>query len=298
MSDEESRESDEGAETSTGPLAGERLAAARREKQISVAEIAKELHIDEYKVRALERNEFEMLGAPVFAKGHLRKYAQLVGVGVDDVLADYYSLNRSVGMPPLVGRARPSTREINLGRWLVVLLVVGVAAAAWWWFVERETLPPRVDEAESGRVSLPPPAEGGAPDTAGDDTTPATDGGESVPRAQSPAPPEQQPAAAGTAAPADAESTAPAPASAASGSVSLALGFSGDCWTEITDAAGERLFFGLGTEGRNVTVSGTPPLSVMFGNADNVTVEVNGSAYPIPGGSRRGRIARFSILAP
>ena len=38
--------------------------------------------------RALERNEFDVLGAPVFAKGYLRKYAQLVHVNSDDVLAE------------------------------------------------------------------------------------------------------------------------------------------------------------------------------------------------------------------
>ena len=44
-------------EESSGPAAGERLAAARRELNISVDEIAKELHLDEAKVRALERND-------------------------------------------------------------------------------------------------------------------------------------------------------------------------------------------------------------------------------------------------
>ena len=48
-------------EEPSGPLAGERLANARRELQISVLEIAKELHLDESKVRALERNEFRVV---------------------------------------------------------------------------------------------------------------------------------------------------------------------------------------------------------------------------------------------
>ena len=61
-------ESQASAADSGGSLAGERLARARREKQISIDEIAKELHIYYYKVRALERNDFEVLGAPVFAK--------------------------------------------------------------------------------------------------------------------------------------------------------------------------------------------------------------------------------------
>ena len=40
-------------------MAGERLAEARRDSQIGVIDIAKELHLDEHKVRALERNEFD-----------------------------------------------------------------------------------------------------------------------------------------------------------------------------------------------------------------------------------------------
>ena len=89
-----------------GPLGGERLAAARRAHEISATDIARELHLDERKVRALEQNDFALLGAPVFAKGHLRKYAELVGVPVDDVIADYYKMNRSTGAPPVVGPAR------------------------------------------------------------------------------------------------------------------------------------------------------------------------------------------------
>ena len=96
-----------GAESEDQSLqAGERLAEARRERQISVLEIAKELHLDEAKVRALEKNEFDTLGAPVFAKGHLRKYAQLVGVDEGDMLADYYGLTRSQAIPPVVADRR------------------------------------------------------------------------------------------------------------------------------------------------------------------------------------------------
>ena len=39
------------ASEDVGPLAGERLAAARREQQITVLEVAKELHLDEPKVQ-------------------------------------------------------------------------------------------------------------------------------------------------------------------------------------------------------------------------------------------------------
>ena len=79
MSDEtENQQENAAPDEPTGPVGGERLAEARRELQISVLEIAKELHLDEPKVRALERNDFDILGAPVFAKGHLKAYACLL----------------------------------------------------------------------------------------------------------------------------------------------------------------------------------------------------------------------------
>ena len=98
-------------EESSGPAAGERLAAARRELNISVDEIAKELHLDEAKVRALERNEFDVLGAPVFAKGFLRQYARYVGLDPEEAVNFYVSACRSaegeeepVELPPEVKR--------------------------------------------------------------------------------------------------------------------------------------------------------------------------------------------------
>ncbi len=110
MNDEVDNRDEQAGDEAAGPLGGERLAEARRALQISVVEVAKELHLDEQKVRALEKNEFDILGAPVFAKGHLKKYANLVGVSVEDILSDYYRLNREVSMPPVVS-SRPRPRQ-------------------------------------------------------------------------------------------------------------------------------------------------------------------------------------------
>lgn len=294
MSENERRRDLEEAEAgSAEPLAGERLAAARREKQISIDEIAKELHIDEYKVRALEQNDFEVLGPPVFAKGHLRKYSQLVGVRVEDVLADYYSLTRAVGMPPLIGRSRPPSREINLGRWLWLLLLLLVAGGAYWWFLERETVQPPVVADPDGQVSLPPaqesPADTGAVPVSG---TPPESVGDEVPLEAT-----GEPAAASAEPAIVPEDVVPPRPGGAEGEVRIDLTFTGDSWTEITDASGERLFFGLGREGRTVSISGAPPLSVLLGNADNVSLKVDGADYPIRPADRRGLTARFSVQA-
>src|SRR5210317_1793493 len=129
MTDETDKaDKDAPEERAKGPVGGERLAEARREKQISVLEIAKELHVEESKIRALENNDFDALGAPVFAKGHLKKYSQLVGVNHDDVLADYYRLTRSDEMPPVIVNRKKPRREVSPGPWIAALAVVLVLA--------------------------------------------------------------------------------------------------------------------------------------------------------------------------
>ncbi|MDX1515667.1 MAG: DUF4115 domain-containing protein [Woeseiaceae bacterium] len=285
--DNDTRAEREDSAPASGPLAGERLAEARRKQQITMLEVAKELHLDEPKVQALEQNKFEVLGAPVFAKGHLRKYAELVGVDGDEILADYYALNRSAGVPPVVGKVRKQARELSPGPWLAVIAILIVAAAAYWYFVvwqpQPAAAPPDTAPAETApqpalpEPAEPRPAETGAdplPDDAisGQATTPAAEPAEpvEVTREPPPVPP---------------------------GQVQLTMTFTGECWTEISDANGRRLFFDLGREGRVARISGEAPLSALFGNADNVRIEVNGEAFDIPAGSRRGQTARLTIAA-
>ncbi len=276
-------QADEANETGA-PLAGERLAVARREQQITVLEVAKELHLDEPKVRALEQNKFDVLGAPVFAKGHLRKYAMLVGVNNDDVLQDYYKLNRASGMPPVVGKVRKPVGQVSPGPWIATIVILVIAAAAYWWFLVADAPAPNTQDTS---VILPPLDDAIAPANAG-----------AIP-AEPVALPEAGP-------PMTDEAVFNAPAEqtmlpvvdaqpVVDGQVRLTMTFSGDCWTEISDASGRRLFFDLGREGRSVNVSGEAPLSVLFGNADNVRVRVNGMDYSISAADRRGETARFTI---
>ena len=280
-------------EQASGPLGGGRLRHARRDNDISVRDIAKELHLDERKVRALEDNDFEVLGAPVFAKGHLRKYAELVGVPVDDVLADYYQMNRSSGAPPVVGPRRRQRREIDPLPWIVGVLLVGlVAAASWWWISTGQ----EVLESSSTQPATLAPFESTTTDDS--DTAP-----EEEVAADSLADDAGGDAAADEElvierAPLITEPVASAPTADDVPQVTIELTFSGDCWTEVTDANGDRLFYDLGSAGRTVTVAGAAPLRVILGDGDNVSISVDGVAYRIPASARRGRLARLTIDRP
>ncbi|HEY5641619.1 MAG TPA: RodZ domain-containing protein [Woeseiaceae bacterium] len=269
-----------------GPRAGERLAEARQALQITVHEIAKELHLDDAKVEALERNEFEILGAPVFAKGHLKKYAQLVKVNSDDVLTDYYRLTRAVSMPPVISlRPRPR-QELSPGPWIAVIVAIVVAVSAYWWITVRPA-PTRVDVAPAIEEQAPAQTIIALPD-AGETSADADAGSE--PTAAQRAEPE-----APVATPATPQSESAPSSGAGTNQLLLLVTYTGDCWTDISDATGRRLFFGLGKDGRTVELSGEAPFNALFGVADNVLLKVNGEDYPIPASGRRGDTARMVI---
>lgn len=293
---EDTQETDDDSEAEA--LGGKRLRAARRDNDISIRDIAKELHLDETKVRALEENSFDLLGAPVFAKGHLKKYAELVAVPVDEILSDYYKLNRSTGAPPVVGPKRVRQRDLSLGPWVAALLAaIVVAAAAYWWFTAQ---PSQSISADTEPASLAPFAEEAVDDAQSPDELP----GESA--AVEPVQTTDAEAAAASGPQEAAADTGPQitdPIIQDAGTsllpqVQVELSFSGDCWTEASDASGRRLFYDLGAAGRVVTIGGDAPLRIVLGDANNVSIRVEGRDFPIPAAARSGRLARLTINRP
>ena len=79
------------------------------------------------------------------------------------------------------------------------------------------------------------------------------------------------------------------------GQLRVFVSYSGDCWTEITDASGKRLLFDLGKDGRTVELSGAEPFNVLFGNPGNVSLRVNGQDYALPPTNRPDRPMRLTI---
>ena len=75
----------------------------------------------------------------------------------------------------------------------------------------------------------------------------------------------------------------------------LSITYLGDCWTEVSDASGRRLFFDLGKSGRTVNLTGEAPFNVLFGDAANVSLVVNGASFDIPARDRRGQTARLTL---
>jgi cytoskeleton protein RodZ len=115
---------------------GETLRAARERMGMGVAQAAERLHVDAAIIEALETGRYSALGAPVFVRGHLRRYAELLGEP-DEPLQARYASTHEASTPPDLTQVPIRTTPVSPGpamRWpLVAAAVVLVLAAVIWW---------------------------------------------------------------------------------------------------------------------------------------------------------------------
>ena len=81
----------------------------------------------------------------------------------------------------------------------------------------------------------------------------------------------------------------------AGGSDELRFVFSGECWLEIEDAEGTQVYADLGTEGNNLTILGSAPFKILFGNAPAVAMSFNGQAYALKSHISNDRTAKLRV---
>ncbi len=111
---------------------GVQLRKAREGLGLSIEEVADRLRLNEALVLAMEEDRFGLLGAPVFARGHLRNYAALVGASEQRVLEafDVGDLPEPTLLP--AGDRRPAARSRGPRIAVFAALAAALAATAWW----------------------------------------------------------------------------------------------------------------------------------------------------------------------
>ena len=277
------------AELPTEP--GARLRRQRELAGLSEQQVAEQLNLDATAVTAIELDDFALLGAPVFARGHLKRYAALVGLPEDDVVGAYDRSRAQLAEPTLIPKSREEMRpERGPARWpwilgslALFLLAAGVAAYV----------------SEHG-LALPDWPFGRAEETAGASNAP---GVTASPQSALPSPaPAAVAVAAGQVAAADPASAGVpsggvAQGPAQPGQVVLELRFAADSWVEIYDGAGKAVLYDLGKAGTGRTVSGTAPLSLTFGNAPAITLQANGRVVALPAPPAGQTVGRYSLGA-
>jgi cytoskeleton protein RodZ len=263
---------------------GERLRAGRERAGLSVAAAAEKLHLDPKVIESLEADRFAELGASVYVRGHLRRYADFVGEPGVELVSQYTARDVRPPPPDLTQVPHPDHRvdSRKLVTPIVGLSCAAVLLLAIWWVVTRtgsgtgpsDVATSVVPAAQSTPVAAPP-GEGAVP----------VSGMSTAAVASPPAPPAAD--AANT--PPKREEVAPAR------ETRLKLDLTNDSWVEVYDARGDRLFYDVASAGSVQSVSGRGPLRVVLGNAAGVTVEVDGQTREIPESAIDGEGARFVV---
>jgi cytoskeleton protein RodZ len=276
---------------------GQTLQNARLAHDLTLEQIATELRIEVKQLKALEDNRFADIGVPVFVKGYLKQYGQRLGLDVRDLLAAYYHQTDLSDVQIQPNRTIKLRDERQITVWFlaaIVLLAVAIGLAVWWWNGSNLELTGRSSNSTASTTTATP-----AP-VAVEEAPPAT-AVEQAPVLPVEPPPVEAASAdtaavvsepgAGDAAESQGENDVIPP----SDPVSLEFTFNAESWTEVTDARGERLLFGLNAPGRQVVVRGEPPFDIVLGNANGVRLVVAGAEYPIPTRGRDGDLARFRV---
>jgi cytoskeleton protein RodZ len=276
--------------TQPAELPGSRLKAERERRGLSAQKAADEMRLDRWVIDALEADDYPRIGPTVYAKGHLKKYAALLGLPATEIMAGYESREPSRTEAPAAGPSMLlSTRDdssssgrlslIQVGGCLAVALVLGLL---WWrpWH-------PRVKTP-----SAPPPAAAvhAAPADKPIDSDIVSAAAPAPVAAEAPAPTVADTGVAtGTDAP-----TAPVPGA---GRARLRLSFSADSWVDVHDATGKRTFAGNGLANSVKTLAGAAPLRVYLGFGSGVQLEINDRAVAIGPQFFAGDVARFEAGA-
>lgn len=225
---------------------GQILREAREAQGVTLEDVAERLRLMQRQVEAMETDDFESLGQPVFARGFVRNYARLLGVAPDPLLE---RMEGAPAEPAEVNQVEPPpTRSWLVSPWFMlfllgVLVVVAAPVALYLWLNS---------DVDPTPVSV-------APATQHEAAAPAA----AAPQLAAVVPPVETPAA------------SVAEVSTPSDSV-LSLDFGDESWVEVKDESGQMLHRQLNQPGSNVEIRGQPPFEVLIGNAAQVRMTYNG----------------------
>ena len=222
---------------------GNWLRRQREIREIPLREIAEVTKISMRYLEGLEQDRFDILPAPVFAKGFLREYSRYVGLDPDEVVNSFLLAQKQPEeSEEAVGQPRRSSEWASglaltagvLGLLVLIGFLIFVGS--------RETEPLA---SEPPPIAVPPVPE------------PEPVVAEPQPVATDPEPPQQ---------------AAP---------IRVTMDFTEDCWLEAT-VDGESRLSELHVQGESITLEAEESVLLTLGNPGGVRIEVNGVEYQPP----------------
>ena len=252
---------------------GSLLASARKQQNKTVEEIAAELNLSVSQIKTIELDQTDGLPEPTYVRGYIRSYAKLLGLDSEQILQSYLNPNwqQSTNLDDMP-RGIASADELSDKRFLtptkvvVVVALAGIFGYLWYSGALDELI-----NGEKGVSTLQSATSGDAENPAAV-TIVGSESAETVAELQ---------ADTGTIADGDTVNQ-------------LLLNFSQTSWIDIRDADDNRLAYKSYAEGESLEVSNAGAMSVFIGNAEGVSVSLNGEPFDISA-HREGVYAKFSV---
>ena len=312
---------------------GVRLRNAREQLGFSQQAVAERLCLKVSTVRDIEEDKAPADLASTFLRGYIRSYARLVHIPEEELLPglEKQAPIRPAKVAPMQSFSLGKRRKKRDGwlmtfTWLVLFVVVGLTGA-WWWQnhkAQQEEITTMADQSSAELNAGKDSAQSVPLDTSAaasqDMTPPAPDDGAAADAVSAPdaatvpaaaADAQQNAVVAPSQANVDTATTAPtSPATAAplptdqagvttpaADPNALVMNFTADCWLEVSDATGKKLFSGMQRKDGTLNLVGQAPYKLKIGAPAAVQIQFQGKPVDLSRFIRTNQVARLTVNA-
>lgn len=323
-------------EQNTAQSTGERLRAAREQLGLSQQIVAERLCLKVSTVKDIEDDKAPSDLAATFLRGYIRSYARLVHIPEEELLPALakQAPMKAAKVQPMKGYALGKRRKKRDGwlmsfTWLVLFVVVGLTGT-WWWQnhkAQQEEISNMADQSGAQlnashekdnsqpaalNNSVVDNATAGAADNSVNATSVPLQSGEAqqtnTNQTASNAPAVVSPGqantdsltgnpSAGAAANTSALPDTQAAVSADASGKDLVMNFNADCWLEVSDASGKKLFSGVQHKDSSLNLSGKAPYKLKIGAPRAVAIQYLGKSVDMSRYTRSNQVARLTLNA-
>lgn len=296
------------------PKAGAILRKLRDKKNLSIQEVASQMHLDPRIIEALEKDDYESFPADTYIRGYLRNYAKLLDIEGDDIISVYES--EAPEPPEIIPDVKHSTqvsssdKPVKAFTYLVTFILVLLLFI--WWYQGNFTFSkgiklipvpdntttstqPAIKQNTTSAESQPNIPEATPGDSTVDvqptQTKPETSAVETDVVATTTTATDED---AQTIEAADVEESGDNNSKAMPGPDTLYFKLNDDCWIEVHDRFNKEVYVNLARTGDEIYLNGFAPFQVKLGKAQAAVLEFNNKPFDTAPYTTRG-IARFTL---
>jgi cytoskeleton protein RodZ len=252
---------------------GSELSAAREQAGMTLAEVADRTRIRSTVIAGIEADEFSLCGGDVYARGHIRSIARVVGADPEPLVAEFDRIH-APHAPSASEVFEADTRHVSAvdrrgPNWTAAMatVVVALLLVAGFQLLRGGSGAPAAGSGSSGSSAAAPPTTSTTPPptTSTSTSTPAATTGPTV--------------------------IAQVPPSATGVRMRLSV-VGGRSWVSVTES-GQKQFEGVLPDGATRTFTDTKQIKIVIGNAGVVHLVVNGVDLGTAGGT--GQVVRLTF---